>query len=157
MRGNTAHVLFIYAKDCQKFYDATANGLVYTVRGQKGIAHVAKAADVDVLSGQVRTFMEVGFTRCVRATGIASNIDLAKLKAKAALKNRKVDDVVLGANESGVSIDSYHSGQVQCLSRSQTQFAVFRFCDIRHAVQFKHALEREEEWEDSNIQFCSDP
>jgi hypothetical protein len=112
VRGSIAQILFINAKDCQKFYDATANGLVYTVQGQKGIARVAKAADVDVLSGQVRTFTEVGFSRCVKATGIASDISLAKLKAKAALKNRKLDDVVLDATESGVCIDCYSPQQV---------------------------------------------
>lgn len=103
VKGGIAHVLFLHAKDCQKFYDATANGLVYSFESRKGIAHVDKAADVDVLSGQARTFIELGFTRCVRATGIGSDLTVEKLRDKAAYRNRIVEDVVIGINESGVS------------------------------------------------------
>ena len=105
VKGSTAHVLFLHAKDCQKFYDDTGNGLDYTFEGRKGIAHVDKATDVDVVSGQARTFIELGFTRCVRATGIGSDFTVERLKEKAGYKNRMVDDVVVGASESGVSIN----------------------------------------------------
>lgn len=83
--------------------------MAYSFEGRKGIAHVDKAPDVDVVSGQVRTFIELSFTRCVRATGIGSDFTVAKLKEKAAYKNRNVEDVVLGTNESGVSINCCNS------------------------------------------------
>ena len=105
VKSRTAQVLFLHAKDCQKYYDATANGVDYTFEDRKGLAQVAKAADVDVVSGQVRTFIELGFTRCVRATGIGNDYTIAKLKEKAAHKGRNVQDVSLGTNESGVSMN----------------------------------------------------
>ncbi len=104
LKGTTAQVLFLHAKDCDTYFHATANGLVYNVDGQKGVAHVAKAADVDVVSGQARTFIELGFTRCVRATGVDSGLTLAKLKEKASYKNRKVESVVMGTGQSGVRV-----------------------------------------------------
>lgn len=104
VKSGKAHVLFLHAKNCQIFYDATANGLDYEFEGQKGLAQVEKALDVDVLSSQVRTFIQLGFTRCVRAKDISSDLTAAKIRAKAAYKNRLVEEVIVGKNESGVSI-----------------------------------------------------
>lgn len=158
VKGSTAHVLFLHAKDCQKFYDATANGLVYNFESENRIARVEKATDVDVVSGQTRTFIELGFTRCVRATGIGSDFTVAKLREKAAYKNRNVENVILGINESGVRMNLLQFTIRSCTHQwEQINFAIIRFCDIRHAVQFKHALDREEEWEDCNIHFSPDP
>lgn len=154
--GSTAHVLFLHAQDCQKFYDSTANGLLYTFEGREGAAEVDKAADVDVLGGQIRNFIELGFTRCVRAMDVGSDLTVATLTKKAGLKGRNVESVDLGTTESGVS---FFGGCFRKVTKvkAQIRFAVFRFCDIRHAVQFKLALEREEEWENCNIQFSPDP
>ena len=120
VKGSTARVLFLHAKDCQKFYDSTANGLVYSFEDRKGVAQVDKAADVDVLSGQARTFIELGFTRCLRATGIGSDFTVAKLKEKAGYKGRQVEDVVLGTTDSGVRVQLLEVSICLCLLKKHS-------------------------------------
>lgn len=119
VKGRTAQVIFLHAKDCQKYYDATANGVDYTFEDQQGVAQVAKGADVDVVSGQARTFIELGFTRCIRATDIGNDYTIAKLKEKAAYKGRSVQDVTIGTNESGVSMNWRNSRYIYCIAHQE--------------------------------------
>ena len=105
INGKTASVVFLNAKYCQNFYEKTANGLAYSFEGQKGTVLVDKALDVDVLSGQVRTYIELGFTRCVRAIGIGSDMTVEILREKAAERNKSVEDVFVGTTETNVSMD----------------------------------------------------
>lgn len=116
--SSEARVLFLHGKDCQKFYDATANDLVYIFEDRKGVAVVDKATNVDVLSGQVRTYIQVGFTRCLRVMDIRSALKDKELKEKfrekAASHNRMVDDVVIGKTETDVSVKSSTYFQMIC-------------------------------------------
>lgn len=164
VKGSTACVLFLHAKDCQKFYDATANDLDYSFEDRKGVAKVSKATDVNVVSGQVRTWIQAGFTRCVRVKDIRSDLNdeelKEKLREKAAYKNRIVEDVVIGITETNVSMSFSAVFKTICAHQSEKKelrFAIVRFCDIHHAIQFKNALTREEEWEECNIHFSPDP
>lgn len=103
VRSNSADVLFAYAEDCQNYCDATARGIKYNKDGRDVVVYVEKGKDVDVTSGQLSTYLERGFTRCVRAVDVLERFTLAELWMKAGLKNRKVEGIEMGKNEAGVS------------------------------------------------------
>ena len=163
--SSEARVLFLHGKDCQQFYDATANDLDYIFEDRKGVAVVDKATNVDVLSGQVRTYIQLGFTRCVRVMDIRSALEDKELKEKfrekAAYHNRMVEDVIVGNTEADVSMNFLPFSRRICAhsskAKNKVRFVIVRFCDIRHAVQFKTEITREEEWETCNIHFSPDP
>lgn len=163
-KASTARVLFLHAKDCQKFYDVTANGLDYIFEDRRGVADVDKGTDVDVVSGQARTYIQLGTTRCVRVMDIRSGLKDEELKKKfrekAASHNRMVEDVIIGTTEKDVSVEFSVVFNTICAHRSgkiKLRFIIVRFCDIRHAVHFKTEIVREEEWEQCNIHFSPDP
>lgn len=103
IRDKSAVVVFLHATDCQTYYDATPNGVVYKRDGKECSAFVEMGDEVDVISGQLASYIEKGFTRCVRVIGVDPKIPLNKLWAKAEDKNRRVEWVEDENNEAGVS------------------------------------------------------
>ena len=103
--GSTfASVVFVDAEHTKKYYDATANGLVYKKDGDKEhFVLVELAKDVDVVGGLLREMMEKSVTRCVKAIGVAEDWGMPALWKMAESKGRKVENIVEGVNAGGVS------------------------------------------------------
>ncbi|KAI4088860.1 MAG: hypothetical protein LQ344_005786 [Seirophora lacunosa] len=137
--GKHAYVTFLHADDAAKYYDATANGVLYKKEGVDHVIMTDLGKDVDPVSGLLREWTEKEFTRCVRAVGVDEDWSLHALYATAEKKGRQVEKVVDGINVNGM--------------RSVT----FRFCNIADAVRFKQTLSRAEDWEECNIHFAPDP
>ncbi|MCJ1465500.1 hypothetical protein MMC07_004118 [Pseudocyphellaria aurata] len=139
VKSSSADVLFADGDDCQTYFEATAGGIKYTRDGRDTVVSVEKGRDVDVISGRLDTYLQRGFTRCVRAVDVLETFTLADLWTKAKLKNRKVEGIQVAKNEAGL------------------RYVVFRFCSIAHAVSFKQGIVRDEEWEHCNIHYVADP
>ena len=92
-REKSAVVVFLRAEDARKFYDATPNGVVYMRDGKKCTAFVEIGEEIDVVGGQLATYIEKGFTRCIRVIGVAPDMSLTQLWAKAEDKNRRVESI----------------------------------------------------------------
>ena len=104
--GNlSAAVRFMNAKDCKKFYEETANGLVYKkdAKGRELVLFVELAKDVDVVGGLLQGWIDTGITRCVRAVGVESTWNSDGLRKIAERKNRRLEKIVDGQNAGGVS------------------------------------------------------
>ena len=67
----SAVVLFLDADDCERFYNATANGITYrkSKDPKERVAFVELGKEVDVILGQLRERIAQGATRCVTAIG----------------------------------------------------------------------------------------
>ena len=93
------------AKDCKRFYEETANGLVYKqdVRGRELVLFVELAKDVDVVGGLLQGWIDTGITRCVCAVGVESKWNSDGLRQIAERKKRRVEKIVDGLTASGVS------------------------------------------------------
>ncbi len=104
IKTNSAEVIFGYAEDCDNFYRSAKKGIPYKRNNIKKIAFVEKASDVDVVGGLMQVYLERGFTRCVRATGVPASITATQLRAKATFKQRRLESIEDGILEAtGVS------------------------------------------------------
>lgn len=160
IKPNLAEVLFAYAEDCQNYCDATAKGIKFKKDGRDVVTFVDKGKDVDVVSGKLTTFLELGFTRCVRAVDVHEKFTPNELRMKAELKNRKIESIEIGMTEAKVSFIALVIFPLKsCLHDAQPplRFVVFRFCSISNAVEFKQSLQRDEEWEHCNVHYIADP
>lgn len=158
IKTSSADVLFAYADDCQRYCDASANGIKYKKDGRDLVAFVDKGKDVDIVSGQLSSYLEQGFTRCVRAVDVLDKFAPGDLRMKAEFKNRKVEGIDIGKTEAGVSLTALAVIVWKYLLHdTQLRYVVFRFCSIAHAVGFKLALARDEEWDHCNIHHIADP
>lgn len=104
--GNlSALVRFLDAEDCKKFYEETANGLVYKkdAKGRELVLFVELSKDVDVVGGLLQGWIASGVTRCVRAVGVEAKWDMNGLLMIAERRNRKVEKILDGQNAGGVS------------------------------------------------------
>ncbi len=100
----TAFALFLNADDAAKFYKATGNGIECQKEGIKYVVLTEmNVIDVDVVGGKLRQWIDSGMTRCVRAIGVDEEWTLARLYGLAEAKNRKVEVIEVGENQSGVS------------------------------------------------------
>lgn len=158
IKTSSAEVLFANAEEFQSYCDATKNGIKYKKDGRDLVAFVEKGKDVDVVSGQLCTYLEQGFTRCVRAVDVLNKFTLGELRIKAEYKNRKVEGIAIGQTDAGVSTTApIVIVRKCCLHDPQLRYVVFRFCSISHAIAFKQALVRDEEWEHCNVHYLPDP
>ncbi|KAL8763367.1 MAG: hypothetical protein Q9184_000838 [Pyrenodesmia sp. 2 TL-2023] len=137
--GKVAFVTFLRPEDAMKYYEATANDLLFKKDGAEHVIMTQLGKDVDPVSGVLKEWIEKEFTRCVRAVGVDEDWTMQALNETATKKGRKIEKVIDGTNKSGM--------------RSVT----FRFCDIADAVKFKQTLSRAEDWEECNIHFAPDP
>ena len=154
-----ASVRFLEHKDCMKFYEATSNGLVYGIKGNEELfVFVELAKDVDVVGGLLKSYIDQGYTRCVRVIGADDHWTIDSLWNIATSKNRKVEHIKIEKNTSGVSelILNMFSGSHE-LIYAKHRTITFRFCDISDAFNFKATIVRDEDWEHCNIKFAEDP
>lgn len=163
--SRSAAIVFVDADDTKKYYDATANGLVYKTEGNKEhFVLVELAKDVDVVSGLLREMMEKSVTRCVKAIGVEEDWGMPALWKMAERKGRKVENIVDGVNAGGVSL-SFHPQVLRrprqesnpLTRKPQSRTVTFRFCNMLDARAFIGVLQRDEEWEHCNIIFAPDP
>ena len=103
----TAHVLFLYAQDCQNYLNSTVNGVIFGHGGCRYLASVIASPEMNTTSGQVVAYMNKDITRCIRAIGVDECMTIERMREKAAYKNRDVDDIIVETTATGVS-SSYH-------------------------------------------------
>lgn len=104
MAATSASVVFVDADDTKKYYDATANGLVYKKEGDKEhFVFVELAKDVDVVGGLLQEMIDKSVTRCVKAVGVDEDWGMPALWKMAERKGRKVENILGGVNDGGVS------------------------------------------------------
>ncbi|KAL8695039.1 MAG: hypothetical protein Q9218_000407 [Villophora microphyllina] len=100
--NSTAYVTFLHAEDTAKFYETTANGLVYKTDAANHVIFTEMSKDVNPVSGVLREYIEKEFTRCVRAVGVDKEWTMGYLQETAARKGRRVEKIVDGVNVSNV-------------------------------------------------------
>ncbi|KAL4927381.1 uncharacterized protein BDV17DRAFT_126881 [Aspergillus undulatus] len=135
--GN-AHVLFCDPDACKAFYDKYPNGIDLD-KERKLTVFVDLGEDVDVVSSQLSFNLSVGSTRVVRAVGVDMEATMTEIVSIATASNRKVEKIV----------DNFVPGYPRSVS--------FRFCSIDDAVRFRAAIVRNEDWEQCNVQYATDP
>ncbi|KAL8953558.1 MAG: hypothetical protein Q9222_000553 [Ikaeria aurantiellina] len=96
---STAFVTFLRAEDATKYYDDTANGLMYKDdRGVEFCIMTEKQQEADPISGILREWTEKEFTRCVRVVGVDEEWTTKALHETASRKGRKVEKIIDGRN-----------------------------------------------------------
>ena len=156
--STTAAVAFLHAEDCQRFYDGTPNGLDYRKGGKDRTAWVDLGKEVDVVSGQLREWIEHKMTRCVRAVGNDFGVRVEDLRQHETIGKLVPVETKEEKLPNGVSQPFRDSGPL-VLTRAlmQNRRVTWRFTKIGYAVLFKASLARVPEWETFNIQFSPDP
>ena len=98
-------MLFLNPDDAVKYYNATANGIECVKEGAKYVVLTEmNVAEVDVVGGKLRMWIDMGMTRCVRAIGaVDEGWTLGRLYGLAEAKGRKVEVIEVGENPGGVS------------------------------------------------------
>ena len=140
--SKTALIRFLDPEACDKFHKGTSKGLIvgHDIQYNEQIASVQKGADVDVVGGILNSWIQAGVTRCVRAIPVDPHMSREYLWKIAERKGRVLEGLEEGKSKNGIS-----------------KVVIWRFCDIDHAVKFKGALARDEEWEDVNVAYGDDP
>lgn len=103
VKARSAVVMFLRGEDCKKYYEATPNGVHYKKNGKEGDAFVEIGDQVDVIGGRLLSWIGKGFTRCVRAVGVKSDITPAQLEILAQDQKRRVEGIEDGKTATGVS------------------------------------------------------
>lgn len=111
IRDKSAEVIFAYAEDCDKYYDIGRKGIPYKRKNTDKIefAFVDKGPDVNVVGGVLQTYLNQGYTRCVRVTNVPAEFTLPQLKLKAGLKKRRLEGIEDGNLDTGVSVITIYS------------------------------------------------
>lgn len=95
---------------------------------------------MDVIGGLLGQWIQAGVTRCVRAVPVEAEYGREYLWEMAEQKTRKLEGIDDSRNE-----------------KTGARYVIWRFCDIKYAVEFKAALARDEEWEVCNVSYADDP
>ena len=91
--NSSAHVLFTTGNAADAYYDKYPNGVEFRVQGRKCVAFVDKGAQVDVMSGIMRGYIESGASRVVRAIGVDEDWSMLALRTLAEKKGRKLEAI----------------------------------------------------------------
>lgn len=110
IKAKSAEVIFASAEDCDKYYDIGRKGIPYKRKGSDKIqiAYVDKGTDVNVIGGLLQTYLDQGFTRCVRVTNVPAEITLPQLQQKAGLKGRRLEGIEDGNLSTRVSLTTIY-------------------------------------------------
>lgn len=111
IKTKSAEVIFASADDCDKYYDINRNGIPYKRKGSDKIQYaiVDKGPDVNVVGGILQTYLDQGFTRCVRVTNTPAGCTLTELQQKARRKGRRLEGIEDGNLSTGVSLPTVYS------------------------------------------------
>lgn len=106
IKAKSAEVIFASAEDCNKYYDIGRRGIPYKRKGSDKVqfAFVDKGPDVNVIGGLLQTYLDQGFTRCVRVTNVPEEFTKAQLQLKARLKGRRLEGIEDGNLSTGVGL-----------------------------------------------------
>lgn len=148
---SSASVKFLHAADCERFYEATSNGLVYgkDQQNREKVVFVELAQDVDVVGGLLSQWIDIGASRCVRAAPV-------KEEAGRVFNRQYLWQL---AGRQGRKLEGIEEGRTATRAGCQgnRRYVVWQFCEIKDAVAFRAALLRDEEWEMCNVNFADDP
>ncbi len=137
--GNSwAEVTFVQAEECQKYLDATKNGLSWPEENDRVII----VAPSDLQSGSMEhidIIVQKGITRCVRVVDIDSEWKPLALKTIAEQSGRKIDRVINGHDT------------------KNRRIVEFRFCKTADAIAFKAELQKDEDFVKCHISYSADP
>ena len=103
IKARSAVVMFLRGKDCKKYYNSTPNGVHYKKDGKDSDAFVEIGDHVDVIGGRLLSWIGKGFTRCVRAIDVKSEITPTQLEILAQDQKRRVEGIEDGNSAAGVS------------------------------------------------------
>lgn len=111
IKTKSAEVIFASAEDCDKYYDIGRKGIPYKRKGSDKVqfAFVDKGPDVNVVGGLLQTYLDQGFTRCVRVTNVPDEFTKPQLQVKAGLKGRRLEGIEDGNLRTGVSFTMIYS------------------------------------------------
>ncbi|KAK6387032.1 hypothetical protein LTS17_000297 [Exophiala oligosperma] len=139
-RTLTAHVTFVSADACDRFFDKYPNGIDLRHQSKQCPITVEKGTTADVLSGMMQGYLECGATRVLQVSLVDDDWGIVALHklAEGKQKVRQVEAVV----------DMYHN---------ENRTVTFRFASITHAVQFKGVLIRSHDFEGCPVAFALDP
>ena len=162
LTGSSAYVSFCDPDRCEEYFSkyVKTNGLLFKREGRQYIIRVSKIRDVEPISSQLRTQLDCGATRCVKAVGAKEDLRIGTLHRMAAEKHRKVEKVLdsySGTTEVSIMVQAPQRDETNAACPVQTRTVIFRFTNIGDAVNFKAQLTRDEDWEHCNIQFTADP
>lgn len=111
IKTKSAEVIFASADDCDKYYDIGRKGIPYKRKGSDKIqiAFVDKGPDVNVVGGLLQSYLDQGFTRCVRVSNVPDEVTKPQLHLKAGLKGRRIEGIEDGNLRTGVSLKIIYS------------------------------------------------
>ena len=96
----------MHAEDCDTYYEKSANGIVYGKEertGRNEVVFVERGQRVDVVSGILRSWVDQGVSRCVRAVGVEEDWEVEQLRKIGEEKGRKVEGLEDEVNAGVVS------------------------------------------------------
>jgi len=140
--SSNAVVKFLTSAACEKYHEATANGIEVVGQMKTVVVDVEKTDGPNSINDVIRNCIDQGITRCVRAIGAIELDDMTLMKlarGNSKTNKREVDRIKRGMNARG------HS------------YIEFRFANIYSALQFKRELHDHEDWEHCNVQYAPDP
>lgn len=136
-------VRFLTAEGCQKYYEATQNGIeILGENDKKMVVIVERTEGPNSTNDVMRACAEGDATRCVRTVGADDGWNDALLMKLAH-----------GQDKIKRELDIIQRGQT---SRGYN-YIEFRFANIYHALSFKRELMNEEDWEHCTINYAPDP
>ena len=106
MKGQSATVAFIHAKDCKSFLEVSDGGLHYatTKDDQELFAWVEPMPPSKESHAALELIIKDGATRCIRAIGKEHLLDLTTVGENARLDGMRTESVVDKKLANGVSI-----------------------------------------------------
>ncbi|KAF2201144.1 hypothetical protein GQ43DRAFT_46914 [Delitschia confertaspora ATCC 74209] len=137
---STAMVKFATPEGCDNYYKATENGI--QIPGGTTFVFVKRQPSLNSVNDLLKVVISQKVTRCVRALDAEEgwNEDvLLKLARGPGEKKRDVDKIVR---------DKTPEGRL---------YIEFRFGNVYQALNFKRALQDDEEWESCVLVYASDP
>lgn len=130
IHGKTAQVSFCDPEACENFFTTffKPNGLLIKREGRQYLIKVGKAKEVEPVSSVLRTQLECGATRCVKAVGADEDLRIAELHRLAAGRNRKVEKILDEYSGQGVSLHV----AVYFVPRSELTWSLTHFASDTH-------------------------
>jgi hypothetical protein len=163
----SAMVKFMTPEGCQKYFDATENGIEVPGDKTKTVVFVERQPGPNSVNDVLQNCIDGDATRCIRALDADtdwSEVALRKLARGTSKIPRNIDIIKRGETATSVSKFEDFTPFETCLVRSdvwlkffQRFYIEFRFANIYDALNFKNELLREEDWEACTIIFAPDP